>query len=472
VKINQTISDTSFSPGIGALALTDKQQDCSTYIEVMNALSHGQFSAGKGKSGQFGKALGELVLKLEANAHGAIASTASMAGSTVNTMTKVAEMAGDLRILNAGTQSIASAIKDLSVSSDNLSQNASSAAKDANEVRASASARINEVKQAIAAIKHVNDVVGAMAGRQLVLEQAALQITDMVDSIEKISSHTKLLALNASVEAARAGDSGRGFGVVALEVKSLSEQTSATTDQMRSRINTLNSEMTAISKIMEESLQSVSSGQQIVTDVGQRIVEMSEQTTTIANHMSEISEVIDHQRMSAAKISGKITEIAGSSEAVHQNAEGVIKIGSKTTELIDRQFHVFEEMELSTYVLQRAKVDHLLWKRNIAEMFAGLRQINPGDLASHHSCRLGKWYHHINDPQLTGNRAFLEIARPHERVHSLGRAAVEAFNAGDRAKALHSYQMMEKASAQVLHLLEELIKATHNREGQSRSSGV
>lgn len=458
----QTITELASPPRTEAHEQPGGPLDFAPVISTIDALANGQFSMEVDISGVFEGPLRNLSDKLQSNAHQSIASTTDLTMSTVDTMTTVAEMAGDLKILNGNTQTIASVVKDLSLSSDNLARNAGDAAKDADAVKNTAAAGSEDVEQAITVIKQVNDVVEAMASRLAVLEQAATQITDMVDSIEKISSQTKLLALNASVEAARAGDSGRGFGVVALEVKSLSEQTSTTTDQMRSRIGTLNSEMAAISKAMEESIRTVSTGHQMITNVGQRINEISTQTTTIANHMAEIAEVINHQRLSTSRISGDIDGIAHSSNKVHQNAESIIKIGSKTTELIDQQFLSFEGMELSTYVLQRAKVDHLLWKRNIAEMFAGFRQIDPSSLSSHHTCRLGKWYHNLIDPHLIRNASYQAIAKPHERVHSMGRAAAVAYNEGDRVNALKHYKGMVLASVEVLRLLDDLIRVTLN----------
>jgi methyl-accepting chemotaxis protein len=79
------------------------------------------------------------------------------------------------------------------------------------------------------------------------------------------------------------------------------------------------------------------------------------------------------------------------------------------------------------------------------------------ELSDHTSCRLGKWYHAVDDAQIKANSYFKQLNAPHEQVHSLGLKAANLFASGDLEGAWAAYAEMEKASYQVVELLDKLI---------------
>jgi hypothetical protein len=106
--------------------------------------------------------------------------------------------------------------------------------------------------------------------------------------------------------------------------------------------------------------------------------------------------------------------------------------------------------------IEVVKLDHILYKLAIYKVLAGQSDQSPDDFASHHQCRLGKWYFEGEGVQLADSPAYRKLDEPHAVVHDAGVRALRAREAGDTEGCLRALEAMEEASDRVIALLGEL----------------
>lgn len=240
-----------------------------------------------------------------------------------------------------------------------------------------------------------NESVYAREMRELIVG-----VSKTVTDIKSIAAQTNLLAINAAIEAARAGSAGRGFSVVAGEVRKLANTTQSSSVSIENMIN---------------------------------------QIKTKINYFSDSSIVSNKEAQEIYECS-------------NQNAKFV-------NEIIDKSDHMkktIKFLSISSF-LDTVKLDHVVWKINVYSLIAYNNRNE--NVNSYTECRLGKWFYQgQGSKDFSRFASFKKLAEPHIRVHEQGKIALEAFRNLDESLMLSALAQMESASKNVVDIIDELLR--------------
>jgi len=161
------------------------------------------------------------------------------------------------------------------------------------------------------------------------------QISEIVNVIKEIADQTNLLALNAAIEAARAGEQGRGFAVVADEVRKLAERTSKSTLEISNMIGKIQSETGGAVAGMQEGTERVKSGVQMTRDAGESMSQIRDGSAQVIRSVNEITLALDEQSRASSLLAQGVEQIVQMADANSVQVEDIVKTSQALARLAD-----------------------------------------------------------------------------------------------------------------------------------------
>ena len=304
------------------------QEDVDSILEVVTAAASGDLTHeikvdGKDAIGEMGTGLRAFFCDLRGHIK-QMATTAQTLASSSDQLTSISqEMAGTAEETSAQANVVSNTCQE-------VNRNVQTVATGAEEMEASIreiAQNANEAEKVVSSAVHLADSANTTIKK---LEESSAEVGQVVKVITSIAEQTNLLALNATIEAARAGEAGKGFAVVANEVKELANQTAKATEEIRSKIQAIQSDtgsaIDAIGKISKIINQ--------INDISSTIASaVEEQTATTAEIGRNVSEAAKGTTAISDNISGVAQATKNTSQGIGQNQQAAAELARMAADL-------------------------------------------------------------------------------------------------------------------------------------------
>ncbi len=241
---------------------------------------------------------------------------------------------------------VATAVQEMAATAQDVARNATQAAEAANHADHSANDGKRIVQNTSQAIAALATEIGRAVGVVQTLAKDSENINAILIAIRGIAEQTNLLALNAAIEAARAGEQGRGFAVVADEVRNLAQKTQQATEEIQSMIQQLQHGTREVVNVMEqsqvrtdESVQQATAAAQALESITQAVSVINDMNTQIASAAEEQSAVAEDINRNVTNIGQVAAEVAGGADEASQASAELTKLAEQQRRLIN-QFRV------------------------------------------------------------------------------------------------------------------------------------
>jgi methyl-accepting chemotaxis protein len=364
------------------------------------------------------------------------------------------------------TTQVATAMTEMSATVHDVAQNTTHTA----EAARGADAQANAGREVVSSVTTSIDTLAAEVGRAVEtvrhVEQDSERIGSVLDVIRGIADQTNLLALNAAIEAARAGEQGRGFAVVADEVRTLAKRTQDSTEEIQEMIESLQSGVRQTVQVMETSQTQAGESVEQAGRAHESLEEITQSIDTITQMSSQIATAAEEQSAVAEDINRNVVEITHLADDTAKDSsdsyEASIKMSKEVDELVNL-LGQFQTGNVHSTQLQRAMAAHLGWKTKIRGFLDGKGSLDHKVAFDHTACGFGKWYREIGLVEFSDVPEMRQVEKPHKDLHDLIRQIAELKERGDIESAEREYEKVGPLSEQIVSIMQKIEQKISNR---------
>ncbi|NMM53096.1 methyl-accepting chemotaxis protein [Paenibacillus aquistagni] len=293
------------------------------------------------------------------------------------------------------------------------------------------------------------------------LHGAIEEVFSIAQVIHQVADQTHLLSLNAAIEAARAGDEGLGFAVVAGEVRKLSEQTKASAEHITRIIQELRATAQEVGGKSQEMALNIHKQAEETQGAITCLEEITEKVQHIGQAAGNIAAIVEEQSAATEEIHSRMHEVVGQIETIQQHArdtgQAIYEMSANVNELRQEVLRNDEGKLTDAQMIRVMETDHLLWRWWVYNSLLGYHEMAAQQIGDHQRCRLGIWMERSKGRQELGSHAaFRALEIPHKKIHQLAAQAATQVEAKQYKEAAAMLPLIEKASEEVLSHLHEL----------------
>ena len=466
--------------------LFDTVSDVSSNISNLMEAS-GQLAI---TANQAGIATAQIATTIQQVAKG----TSDQAEAVTKTASAVEQMGHAIEGVAKGAQEQSFSVQKVSAATDEIntaiqqvSENAAAVIEDSNNAAEAARKGVKTVEETLTGMQTIKVKVGASAEKVEKMGQRSEEIGKIIQTIEEIASQTNLLALNAAIEAARAGEHGKGFAVVADEVRKLAERSQLATKEIGTLINDILQAVSESVVAMEEGAKEVETGvisanqagialsnilaaseavKNQATLAGEATARMKQASEELVSAVDSVSAIVEENTASTEQMAANSSEVSQAIESIasvsEENSAAIEQVSASTEEMsaqvdeVNASAQSLSEMAqnlketCSIFKLRKFTREDLLfeidtfimahqnWVKKVNAMNIGELTINQSEIPTHTTCTLGRWYYGIGKQDFGTHQEFSDVEESHVQFHELLSSYVKTFNekGGESAKSI------------------------------------
>ncbi|MET0074238.1 MAG: methyl-accepting chemotaxis protein [Candidatus Thiodiazotropha lotti] len=390
----------------------------------------------------------------------------NVSNSAGNLSVQIGEFANLAEHTNSGirkqyeqTTQVATAMTEMSATVHEVAQNTTQTAEAAQEADKQANSGREVVMDVTKSIDRLATDVGKAVETVQHVAQDSERIGSVLDVIRGIADQTNLLALNAAIEAARAGEQGRGFAVVADEVRTLAKRTQDSTEEIQEMIESLQSGVHQTVSVMETSQKQAAESVEQAGRAHQSLKEITQVIDSISSMSGQIATAAEEQSAVAEDINRNIIDITQIADETSKDSDRSYEASTDMSVEVDKLSHLLDQFNIGdghAKQLQQAMVAHLSWKTKLRGFLDGKGALDERVAFDHTQCGFGKWYHTQGKHELSHISEINQIEKPHKELHDLIKTIADLKRNGDMVGAEREYERVGPMSENIVNLMRSI----------------